>query len=260
MSTPTQINHVDVGLDRLLSQWDESPKLRGLLQSYLEQADELEEVLFQLLNERGIFTAIGVQLDVIGALFNLTRDGRTDTQFRNAILERANVVGDDGTTEVFMQSLRTHTNSNFVDFWEHQSGDVHALLGDGYYYNTWADIKKKVAAGVNLRIYVDDEFDSFEGSEVVEQVFDLQTNNAEDIQVTPDGITLYDLQVQFGGVASENAQLSILPEIQDITEKPYFAELLYTFVYAESGNIVDNTGEFIIDNETNTLIWVDYHF
>lgn len=260
MSIPVQIDHTERALDRLLSQWENSPKLKGLIKSFSEEVDELEDCLFQMLNERGIYTAVGAQLDIIGALFDIGREGRTDTQYRNAILEATGIDGQDGTTEVFMQSLRTHTGSDFVDFWEHLSGDVHALLGDGFYYNSWADLQNNVPAGVSLRIYVDDQFDSFQGAELITTTADLQTNLEEDIQVTPDGVSLFDLQVEFGDIGGEFDELSILPEIVDTGGEPFFAELLFTFVFTESGNIVDDTGEFIIDNDNNTLIWIDYHF
>lgn len=260
MSIPIEIDHAGRALERLPSQWNNAEKLQGLIQSFSDEINELEDCLFELLNERGIYEAVGAQLDILGALFNINREGRTDTQYRNAILERISVAGQDGTTEVFMQSLRSHTGSNFVDFWEHDSGDVHALLGEGYYYNSWSDLQNNVPAGVNLRIYVDDQFDSFVGAEIETQTSDLQTNNNEDIQVTPDGVELFDLQVQFGEINDEFAQLSILPEIADQTEKPFMAELLFTGVDAVSGNIVDNNDEFIIDNFNNQLVWVDYEF
>lgn len=260
MATPTAIDHTERALERLPSQWQETEKVKGWLESYTDEVNDVEELLFQLLTERGISTAVGAQLDILGALFDLSRDGRTDTQYRNAILGQASVAGQDGTTEVFMQAMRSHTGSNFVDFWEHLSGDVHALLGDGFYYNSWLELKDKVPAGVNLRIYADDQFDSFQGAEILTNIADLQTNGGEDIQVSPDGVELFDLQVQYGEISDSTAQLSILPEIVDQTEEPFLAELLFAAVAAVSGDIVDNFDENIVDESGNALIWVDYEF
>ena len=259
MSFPTEINHVELGLERNLSQWKDSPNLQGLFQSFLEQSDVLEDVLFQILQDRGIYEAVGEQLDVIGALFGIDRGNKTDEQYRAAILQKISTINTDGTSEVFMQVLRNISNSSFVDFWEHDSGDVHAFLGDGFNFNTYPDLEDLVPAGVSLRVYVDDEADSFVGSEIQQIISDLQTNNNEDIQVT-DGVDTFDLQVQTGEIDDTNAELAILPEIVDNIETPYLAELLFSGVTTVSGLFVDNEGNFIIDNDNDNIIWTDYTF
>lgn len=256
---PVQIDHVEIGLSRLLEQWKNSPKIQGLLRSYLEQSNELESVAFEVLTERGIFEAVGVNLDVIGALFDISRDGRTDEQYRAAILNYVTTLNGDGTTEVFMQALRAVSGSDFVDFFEHPSGDVHAWLGDGFTVFTYPDLEDLVPAGVNLRIYVDDGFDSFTGTELVQNTNILQLNTLDTVEVT-DGVDVYDLQVQSNDTSNFNSDFAVLPEIIDNVEEPYLAELLFSAVQTTTGNIVDDLNNFVVDNVNNNIIWIDYNF
>lgn len=89
MSDPTlNTDHVTEGLGRLLTQFKGRPNIEGVLQSYLEQVQELEVVFFALMVERYVLTAIGAQLDGIGDIVGEARGGKDDTNYRAAILGR----------------------------------------------------------------------------------------------------------------------------------------------------------------------------
>lgn len=260
MSVPVKVDHVEEGLNRLPSQWSESEKIRGLLESWLNRANELEDLLFDMLENRGLFEAKGENLDIIGALFGVARDGRSDDEYRQVILNEVTVQTADGTTEPFMQVLRAKSGSDYVDFWEHPPADVHARLGEGFNIYTYSDLEKQVPAGVSLRVIVDDKFDSFVGSELLLQISDLQTNNEEDIQVT-DGSEVYDLQVQTTEeVSNIDDNLTILPEIVDTSYTPYMAELLFAPINSTFGNIIDDQGNFLVDQDDNNIVFPEYSF
>lgn len=259
MTLPVEIDHAELGAERLLHQWKDSPKVQGLFKSFLEQSDLLEDIFLQILDDRGIHQAVGIQLDVIGELFGVQREGRVDTQYRPAILQKISVIETDGTTEVFMQVLRTVGSTDFVDFFEHHSGDVHARMGAGFSFNTFVDLKPLVPAGVNLRIYIDDEFDSFVASEVTSSVFLLEIDTLDTIEVD-NGAEVFDLEVQTDTVSGTSGALGILPEILDIDKSPFGAELLDRAVTRTSGEFVDEVGNFIVDEEGNNIVWVEYSF
>ena len=67
------VNHEVQGVSRLITQYRESLKLIAYIKVFLAQADELEGVLCDLLDDRWIDTAEGVQLDVIGAIVGQPR-------------------------------------------------------------------------------------------------------------------------------------------------------------------------------------------
>ncbi len=67
------INHSDLAISRLAVQFKESENLIGYIRALVAEGDELETVFQQLLNERSISTAVGVQLDILGELVGQSR-------------------------------------------------------------------------------------------------------------------------------------------------------------------------------------------
>lgn len=89
MADPTlNPNHISIGLERLLTQFHDQPNMEGMNRSYLIQVQELETVFFSLMVERYVLTAEGAQLDGIGRVVGEARLGRTDTDYRTAIIGR----------------------------------------------------------------------------------------------------------------------------------------------------------------------------
>lgn len=260
MGTPTKIDQVVLGLKRLITQWQDKPVVVGLLKSYLEQVNTLEDVYFQLLEERGIYEAIGEQLDVIGALFGVSRLGRNDEDYRSAILLKVSQLKDDGTTEVFMQTLRTAGNTNLVNFWEHDSGDVHAYMGEGYTSKSYGVLENAVPAGVNLRLVVDNRGDSFIPTELIPQAGDLQVNDGiviSDLQVD-DSVVVSDLQTQTA--ASLPDDRGKLPELVDVDGLNPLAELIIRDSFQFNDNLIYENSDLMIDENGFELLYTDYNF
>ena len=66
-----------------LEQYKRSPKLRGLINSVLNQLDDAEDALFEHLQMLDPETAIGPALDYIGEIIGVTRIvGESDTAYR----------------------------------------------------------------------------------------------------------------------------------------------------------------------------------
>jgi hypothetical protein len=70
-----------------------------LIATYITQLEELEVAYFQLIDERTVETAVGEQLNVIGALVGEDRFGRDDEDYRVAIKGRIRLNLSSGTTE-----------------------------------------------------------------------------------------------------------------------------------------------------------------
>lgn len=123
-------DQVSLGLDRLLEQFKDKPNIEAVLTSYLEQTNDLEDVYESLLNERSISTAVGSQLDLLGALVNEPRLGRSDSVYRLAILTRIGINNSEGTPNQILSLLKNITGATKVNMWEHYP--VSAI----YYSNT----------------------------------------------------------------------------------------------------------------------------
>lgn len=68
------INHKDLAVSRLATQYRDSVKLIAYIKSLLYEADTLEQVFKDLLEKRWIETATGVNLDILGSIVGQTRE------------------------------------------------------------------------------------------------------------------------------------------------------------------------------------------
>lgn len=84
--TPDKItNHKALAVGYLLSELQDSPKLKKLIEIFAEEIQELEDLYYQLATERTIDTAEGVQLDHIGKKVRWLRNGMDDDDYRKMI-------------------------------------------------------------------------------------------------------------------------------------------------------------------------------
>lgn len=108
------VDQVTQGLERLITQWKDKPNVVGLLTSYLENVQEVQDTYQQLNDERGLETAIGAQLDVLGIIIGESRVGRNDTDYRVALKTRIAINTSDGTEPKITEALKILTGvSNF---------------------------------------------------------------------------------------------------------------------------------------------------
>lgn len=157
---PITHNHEEEGLSRLPSVWDSSPKVKGLLLSYLREIQEVEDTLFDLLEDRSISTAVGVQLDVLGDLLNEPRGGRTDEEYREYLKALPLVYRSGGTANELLQILKQFSAANDVRLWEHGPGNIH-FYTDGHIDDALMDVMTQArSAGVRYAIIQDTEQNS----------------------------------------------------------------------------------------------------
>ena len=107
MTIPTQITtHAADALATMLSQYDDSPRFRALLEILADQVQPLENVTYEVLTERLLDAAKGVQLDIYGIIVGgiaRTRAGRTDDDYRKLILIAVRVNNTNATAEEAIQ-------------------------------------------------------------------------------------------------------------------------------------------------------------
>lgn len=91
--------HEEQGLARLIDQFRNLPVTRGILASWLRGVQRFENCLFEVLEARDPLTATGVQLDNLGLLVGVFRNGQGDTEFRTRILLRVRINRSQGRPE-----------------------------------------------------------------------------------------------------------------------------------------------------------------
>ncbi len=92
--------HREQARDMVIEQFKRSQKFNDWLGVYIDQVQGLEDALWQLYTERGVDTAEGAQLDVLGVIVGQDRLGLEDEDYRTRIkvrirLNRASGIADD---------------------------------------------------------------------------------------------------------------------------------------------------------------------
>lgn len=201
---------VEEGLGYLIDFWKDKPIYRGILESYLREAQNIEDVVFRLLRERGIYTAIGAQLDVVGNNLGEARQGRLDEPYRDAILRRIAINNSDGTTPVVLDILSSISGSPVPNLFEHYPASFHAYIDRGASNSLAVILNQSAAAGVGTTLMFDDEGDSFVGSELIEQDY-VAVFEDNDVFIVDSGGTEYTLTYTSGKDVSSGGK-SYLPE------------------------------------------------
>ena len=88
---PLEIDVIEKGVGRLLSQFQGKVNIEALLTSFLTSVQSAEDLVFQTMRESELPLAVGVQLDLLGLIFTVPRDGRSDEDYRNAIISNISI-------------------------------------------------------------------------------------------------------------------------------------------------------------------------
>jgi len=104
------VDHVAYGQARILQQYIKSPRLLSFLESCLDMVQDAEDLAYQMLALRSIYTAVGVQLDTVGKILGYGRPdifGSSDDLYRVWLLARVIVNRSNGRIEELNLLLHT---------------------------------------------------------------------------------------------------------------------------------------------------------
>ena len=117
MTNPVLIsNHAERAKDLLTSDFDAATNVRALLDVLLAEVQEVEQVFYDLIVEQYLSTAVGEQLDRIGAIVGEARAGLGDTAYRNFIGARIQTNITESTIPTLLDVISTITGSSDVLF------------------------------------------------------------------------------------------------------------------------------------------------
>lgn len=68
-----KIDHTQLALDRLATEYSDSTNLHNLLRVLLQEADTLEQVICDVIDKRWLDTATGINLDILGSIVGIGR-------------------------------------------------------------------------------------------------------------------------------------------------------------------------------------------
>ena len=164
----TQKTDYSTGLSLIISQYKNSTKMKGMIDASYDQADDLETALFEIRDEYYLSTAVGDQLDMIGDIFQVGRDGDVDVAYRLRIETKASLIAS-GTPEdiiFILKNLFGATTVTYIPGWPSHPGSYY-IISDSTI--TLAQLINYSPAGVKplileaLRFEDDDSIIEFEG-------------------------------------------------------------------------------------------------
>lgn len=115
---------VEDATGKLLHQFKDKPKINAFLTGIVNQVQESENSKFDLLNGASIYTAIGERLDICGNIVGEPRLGKTDEEYRSAILQKIAINTSNGTPDKLLQILQILTAAENIKLWEHYPANV----------------------------------------------------------------------------------------------------------------------------------------
>ena len=122
MTLTHKLTHVADGLKHLAYQFQDLPNFEAILIAWLNRIQEIEDVLWELIDERTIDAAVGVQLDGIGAIVGEPRLGKTDDKYRLFIKARRLVNLSSGTVPELIEILGLLTENTIEYRVEYPAG------------------------------------------------------------------------------------------------------------------------------------------
>lgn len=131
MAQAIKVNYTQLGLDNLLPQFSNATRIRGLVTSFLDEMAPTQDTAFQVRDETGLTTAVGVQLDSIGLLIGVLRGGLTDDEYREAINRQIALNHATGSPSSIIDLVRLVTGSEEVTYTEYYPAEVHISVQGG---------------------------------------------------------------------------------------------------------------------------------
>lgn len=109
MSVSLFTEHFAQALNRLLSQFKGKPRFEAVIKAFLDQIQEVENILNTLLNARTIDNASGDLLDIIGKIVGRPREGRDDNDYRVWLKSQLSINKSSGTAEELITVIQLIT-------------------------------------------------------------------------------------------------------------------------------------------------------
>jgi len=103
-------DHTQEGLARLIHQYADKPRIKLLLQIYLDQIQTCENAIFSLIDNANLDNATGWLLAALGKILVQPNPGLSDANYRTLLRARVKVLRSDGKPEELLTILRLILN------------------------------------------------------------------------------------------------------------------------------------------------------
>lgn len=112
-----ETDYPGMALDLLIEQYKNSPNVVNILEVNGLLLNDLEKAIFEVRDNFYLATAEGVQLDVLGSIWDVERNGLSDTDYRALIQAKAS-LSVSGTPEDVIRVLQVLYGATFVNYFD----------------------------------------------------------------------------------------------------------------------------------------------
>lgn len=147
-------DHVARGLSKFLSQFRNKPLLAALLRSYLNRVQELEDATWEVILNRLLDNAEGVQIDVIGRIVGRGRNNLGDADYKIAVRAQIRINRSSGRPEDVIDVARLSLPPGFtLSYEEIYPAAIYVQIYGGVDFNIdvlYQNLVRAKAGGVKL--------------------------------------------------------------------------------------------------------------
>ena len=144
-----KITDYNINNNLLLEQFKSKSLFIEICKTISESSKKLEDAIFEVRDEYWIETAIGIQLDNIGNIVGITRNGRNDTEYRKAIKVQINVNNGSGEPETIITAISGIYGATKVQLIG-KNGILYIWTNITLVADDYTNIEKLIPAGVQL--------------------------------------------------------------------------------------------------------------
>ena len=196
---PIKKDQISIGLDRLIHELKDKDAVEKMLSLFLTKVQEIEDAGFELLEQRGIFEAVGFQLDVIGKILGVKRLGLEDEPYRTALLLRIASNNADGTPNNLITLVKQYSGSDNVQLREGIIAFGSLIVNGAYKVDKglWQLVQDAKPLGSQIIIHSDYTGKAFRPA------FEKSLAKAEPFQTSDDGIIFENFETSDDGINFE---------------------------------------------------------
>lgn len=159
-------NHVERGLERILEQFKNKEKIKGLISAFIKPLQGAEDTLKDMVTNRSLENAEGVQLDLIGEIVGLERlFQQSDDDYRDDLRQQIYQNLYSGTPDQVMSAAAYFLSTTDLFYTENYPAEVDVqsttVLTDEQAEIIKERLKTFIPAGVSLGIVGQFDDDSF---------------------------------------------------------------------------------------------------
>lgn len=140
-------DHYERAINRLAEQFKRKPDLLSLIKGNVDQIQELEYVFDDLKRLRSLNDAAGEQLDGLGDILGLEREGMNDEEYRNALWFQTAVNTSNGEPEMLISVLLRATDATEIIYIDLPPAGIYMFTNGHTVPAGLQELMESVAAG-----------------------------------------------------------------------------------------------------------------